>query len=433
MTEIKKGVIEGFYGIPWTFEQRYSMINFLSDINMNQYIYAPKDGPYHNVKWRDLYPDNKLKELEKLAKLAQRKNIDFVWAIHPGQNLIDFSDYKNEIERIYKKYEQLHSIGIKSFALCMDDVDQKKAYEQREYHLQLVKDILNFISDFENRELLFVHPWYNQSWIDDKACSYFELFKNIKNLKIMWTGYDVVAPLRYDANEEFIKLANQKPNIWFNWPVNDYKRDQIFMEIFEFFDSRSLNFDSFLINPMNQAELSKLSIFQINEYLKDPSNYKAIEVFKKGLIYLDKDVADDLYLIADSFFGSDIYSREENKKYFEDSRLAAAFKARDYEKIIYLIDQKLEAIDNYESNYSNQNLYKEVISFFTSLKYLLKAVKCAINKDYSKAADFYKKSKECKVRIYKEFSLDEIEDRVVKTSSVLEEIYKKLMESKENL
>ena len=105
MTGIKKGVIEGFYGIPWTFEQRYSMINFLSDINMNQYIYAPKDDPYHNVKWRELYPDIKLKELEKLAKLAQRKNIDFVWAIHPGQNLIDFSDYKNEIERIYKKYE----------------------------------------------------------------------------------------------------------------------------------------------------------------------------------------------------------------------------------------------------------------------------------------------------------------------------------------
>ncbi|MDU1856187.1 MAG: beta-N-acetylglucosaminidase domain-containing protein, partial [Clostridium baratii] len=58
---------------------------------MNQYIYAPKDDPYHNVKWRELYPDIKLKELEKLAKLAQRKNIDFVWAIHPGQNLIDFS------------------------------------------------------------------------------------------------------------------------------------------------------------------------------------------------------------------------------------------------------------------------------------------------------------------------------------------------------
>lgn len=45
---MKKGIIEGFYGIPWTFEERKSMINFLSDIGLNQYIYAPKDDPYHN-------------------------------------------------------------------------------------------------------------------------------------------------------------------------------------------------------------------------------------------------------------------------------------------------------------------------------------------------------------------------------------------------
>ena len=48
MPKIKKGIIEGFYGIPWTFEERKSMINFLSDIGLNQYIYAPKDDPYHN-------------------------------------------------------------------------------------------------------------------------------------------------------------------------------------------------------------------------------------------------------------------------------------------------------------------------------------------------------------------------------------------------
>ena len=39
----KRGVIEGFYGIPWSFEERMSMIEFLSAIGMNQYVYAPKD------------------------------------------------------------------------------------------------------------------------------------------------------------------------------------------------------------------------------------------------------------------------------------------------------------------------------------------------------------------------------------------------------
>ena len=86
----KRGVIEGFYGIPWSFEERMSMIEFLSAIGMNQYVYAPKDDPYHNIKWREAYPDDKLAEISKLESLSEKKGIDFVWAIHPGQNLIAF-------------------------------------------------------------------------------------------------------------------------------------------------------------------------------------------------------------------------------------------------------------------------------------------------------------------------------------------------------
>ena len=82
----KRGVIEGFYGIPWSFEERMSMIKFLSDIEMNQYVYAPKDDPYHNVKWREPYPDDKLAEISKLADLSRNKGVHFVWSINPGQN-----------------------------------------------------------------------------------------------------------------------------------------------------------------------------------------------------------------------------------------------------------------------------------------------------------------------------------------------------------
>lgn len=74
---MKKGIIEGFYGIPWTFEERKSMINFLSDIGLNQYIYAPKDDPYHNKKWREAYPPEKISKIKDLADLSCEKNIEF--------------------------------------------------------------------------------------------------------------------------------------------------------------------------------------------------------------------------------------------------------------------------------------------------------------------------------------------------------------------
>ena len=427
----KRGLIEGFYGIPRSFEERMSMIGFLSDIDMNQYVYAPKDDPYHNVKWREPYPDEKLAEISELASLSKNKGVDFVWAIHPGQNLIDFNLYEEEIKKLFAKYDSLHGAGVTSFALCMDDIDRDLAYEQREFHLRLVKDILKKLKSYENEKLLFVHPWYNSAWIDEKGEEYFKLFRNLDNLEIMWTGYDVVVPITKTSQERFTEISQKEANIWFNWPVNDYLRDRIFMEIFEFYDSSEINYKSILTNPMNQAELSKISIYQIGEFAKDPAGFVPIESFKRALAYIDEKVASELFIIADSFFASGVYDRFEDKKYREDYEIGLAYGQKDFEKVKSLIDKKLVAIDSYFKNRTNDKLYMEVKPFFTSLSYLLAAVKAAIDKDFKKASSLYEKCGECKVKIYKEFSLDTIEYRKVKTSRVLMKIYEELMEEVE--
>ncbi len=427
----KRGLIEGFYGIPRSFEERMSMIGFLSDIDMNQYVYAPKDDPYHNVKWREPYPDEKLAEISELASLSKNKGVDFVWAIHPGQNLIDFNLYEEEIDKLFTKYDSLHKAGVTSFALCMDDIDRDLAYEQREFHLRLVKDILKKLKSYENEKLLFVHPWYNSAWIDEKGEEYFKLFRNLDNLEIMWTGYDVVVPITKTSQERFTEISQKEANIWFNWPVNDYLRDRIFMEIFEFYDSSEINYKSILTNPMNQAELSKISIYQIGEFAKDPAGFVPIESFKRALAYIDEKVASELFIIADSFFASGVYDRFEDKKYREDYEIGLAYGQKDFEKVKSLIDKKLVAIDSYFKNRTNDKLYMEVKPFFTSLSYLLAAVKAAIDKDFKKASSLYEKCGECKVKIYKEFSLDTIEYRKVKTSRVLMKIYEELMEEVE--
>lgn len=422
----KRGVIEGFYGSPWSFEERISMIEFLSDIGMNQYVYAPKDDPYHNIKWREPYPKEKLTEISKLARLSEKRGVDFVWAIHPGQNLIDFNLYEKEMEKLFAKYDSLHQSGVKHFALCMDDIDRDLAYKQRFDHLKMLKDILKHIEAFENKNLLFVHPWYNGAWTDKKGEEYHRIFRDLDNLSIMWTGSQVVFPLTKSSNDSFMKLSGKKANVWFNWPVNDYLRDQIFMEVFEFYDSTDLNCESILSNPMNQAELSKLEIYQIADFIKDPEGYEPRQSFKRALSYLDKDVCNELFIISDSFFGSGVYDKFDNKKYLEDSKIDEAYKKRDFEKLKVLIDRKLEAIDSYYKNYSNENLFKEVNAFFKALSYLLKAVRLKLDKDFDGASSFYEKSLSCKISALKESTADSYEDIGVKTSRVLDKIYKAL-------
>jgi len=50
------GVIEGFYGPPWSHQDRLDILAFMEEVGLADYVYAPKDDPYHRARWRDPYP-----------------------------------------------------------------------------------------------------------------------------------------------------------------------------------------------------------------------------------------------------------------------------------------------------------------------------------------------------------------------------------------
>ena len=420
---MKKGIIEGFYGIPWTFEERKSMINFLAKIGMDQYIYAPKDDPYHNKKWREPYPAEEIAKIKALADISDEKGIEFTWAIHPGQNPFDFDSYDEEIGKIFAKYRQLMGVGVKSFGLCLDDIDKNLAYEKRFYHMKLIRDLADFVEKETGNHLYFVHPWYNDAWIDEKGFEYESLLKDIENLNLMWTGSQVVDPINHRSNEDFFKRTGKKPYIWFNWPVNDYKPSEIFLEIFEFYNSRDINFDGFYLNPMNQAEASKIAIYQANEYLKNLDKYNPEEAFRKAAKNLEPGAFEDLIKIAPSFYGSLVYQRTEAKKFTEDMDLKKAFEEKNTEILKKLLEEKIKAIESYKKNQANQALYKEINPFVSSLKNLASAVLAKLEGNLNQAENYFEKAKNIKIQVLGENGLEEIN---VKTSEVLEEIYQKI-------
>ena len=95
-----RGIVEGFYGAPWSLEDRLDMIDFCAAHGFNAYIYAPKDDPYHREKWRKSYPKSKLKEIQQLVEKSKEKNVEFIFAISPGLN----SEFdKDDLKKILKK------------------------------------------------------------------------------------------------------------------------------------------------------------------------------------------------------------------------------------------------------------------------------------------------------------------------------------------
>ena len=70
-----RGIVEGFYGVPWTQQQRLDMLDFMAGKKMNAYIYGPKDDEYHRKYWRQPYPEDKLQDLQQLINRAKADNI----------------------------------------------------------------------------------------------------------------------------------------------------------------------------------------------------------------------------------------------------------------------------------------------------------------------------------------------------------------------
>lgn len=420
---MKKGIIEGFYGIPWTFEEKMSMIKFLAEIDMDQYIYAPKDDPYHNQEWRKPYPEEEIGKIKALAELSREEGIEFTWAIHPGQNPFDFDLYDEEISKIFAKYRQLMDAGVRSFGLCMDDIDKAVAYEKRKAHMNLIRDLADFVEKETGNGLYFVHPWYNDAWINEQGYEYEALLRDIKNLNVMWTGNQVVAPISHKSNEDFRKRTGKKPYIWFNWPVNDYRPDKIFMETFEFFDSRDLNFDGFYLNPMNEAEASKIAIYQVGKYLKNPLAYEPEDAFIKAINFLEPKASEDLFELASSFCGSLVYERTEGKKFSEDREIKRAFDQKDLKTLNNLLGEKIKAAEYYQKNHANEDLYREIKPFVVSLQNLAKAILAKFDGNIKEAENLYKESKNIKIQVLGDEGLEEVN---VKTSEVLEEIYQKI-------
>lgn len=49
------GLVEGFYGRPFTSDQRKELFKKLKKYGHQLYVYAPKDDFKHRASWRELY------------------------------------------------------------------------------------------------------------------------------------------------------------------------------------------------------------------------------------------------------------------------------------------------------------------------------------------------------------------------------------------
>jgi hyaluronoglucosaminidase len=287
-----KGVIEGFYGAPWTHEERLEMIAFSGAEGFNTWVHAPKDDPYHRKLWRDPYPDAQLEQLGQLVRACGQVGVDFAYAIAPGLDVCYSDD--GELETLIAKCDQLRSIGVRSFQLLWDDIEHvlNCAADEERYGAS-VKPSGAAQADFSNRfraayldgSPLVVCP---MGYAGVGPTPYRDAFGGglDEGTVVYWTGSEVVPDEITRAElDGAVEAFGHELLIWDNYPVNDFAPEKLFLGPLrrrdpELFSGRCAGL---IANAMVQAIPSKLPLATVADFLRDPSGYDPDVSFERAL------------------------------------------------------------------------------------------------------------------------------------------------------
>ena len=345
-----RGVIEGFYGNPWSHEARIAMFEFMGRHKMNEYTYGPKDDPYHRSKWDSPYPEAEGKLISELAAAARRNKVNFVWAMHPG-NSIGEAQYSKALA----KFESMYELGVRNFSLFFDDIGGENVAQQVAY-LKYLTD--NFVKTHNDVGALSVCPTaYNTAFGGSGLQNYMNTMSQLdSDVKIMWTGRSVVDMLEVNNLKSFTDMAGRKPYIWLNYPVNDYGGGSILMGSVTGLDPNIKDHVSaFCSNPMEYAEASKVALYGLADFAWNPVAFNPAESWAQSMYELvPEDAADAFRLFClshvDYYSSSHGYRRTDETPEFQslkaelgDMSAQNAARYREYFQRQLDAAQKLEA------------------------------------------------------------------------------------------
>ena len=207
-----RGVLEGFYGRPWTWDERIEVSQHCAARGMTHYVYAPKDDPKQRHAWREPYTEA---ELDEFRRVAAEGGLVLGCSVSPGLDI----DYRSDRDRalLMAKIQQYVDAGAGLISLQFDDIPHRPelGVEHADIttwvHQQLGRDVILTMCPVE-----YV-GWDRTPYLDAIADGVPE------DVPICWTGRYVVndAITVEDAGRRAAVLGGRKPSLWDNYPVND--------------------------------------------------------------------------------------------------------------------------------------------------------------------------------------------------------------------
>ena len=305
-----KGIIEGFYGRPWTLNQRNKLVDqFKKFRGLNTYVYAPKDDLKHRQKWRELYTVHELQQLALIIQKCNEYKINFIYAIAPGLDILYSS--KMDFKLLNSKLNQIIKLSVNGIAILFDDIPGKinnRDIKEYESLANAQAEICNKIKNELKVDHWFFCPTvYCSDHLDGAIFEneyLLELSKSLNiNFNIFWTGPHVISSEITKANiSELKSVFKHHIVIWDNLFANDYDLHRCFMGPFSGRDEIKDDVSGILLNPNCEFELNFIPLKTFSDYCdNDTSDIYENALYMWYNYFQDAITISDLQLLTDSF------------------------------------------------------------------------------------------------------------------------------------
>lgn len=226
------GVIEGFYGRPWTEPQRIEMMDWIAAAGMNLYVYAPKDDVKLRARWREPYTREEMAALARLLEAAKARGLTMMAALAPCLD-ITYGD-PAELSHLLRRLDQFIGLGLTHFALLFDDIPsglrpadaaQFPSFAAAQCHI--ANAAWAHLCAKNGTRLFFCPTEYcgRMAGGDPERSPYLRTLgaELCNNIDICWTGPEIISPeITAESLRRLSSVLRRKPVIWENFHANDY-------------------------------------------------------------------------------------------------------------------------------------------------------------------------------------------------------------------
>ena len=257
-----RGFIEGYYGNPWSTEDRINLMKWGGYYKLNSYFYAPKNDPKHNAKWRELYTEEELNTLIRpLAEAGNASKCRFVYALHTFMyNPVRFDgNYQADLKAVQDKLAQVIDAGVRQVAILADDAGNVGGNNYNKF----LTDMTAWLAEMKKTypDLKQTLPFCPQEYMYNGQAYY----KNFpENVQVVMTGGRVWGEVNQNFTNTFTNNAGRGPYMWINWPCTDNSKSHLIMGGYTTFLHPGVDpakIQGIVLNPMQQSEPSKVAIF----------------------------------------------------------------------------------------------------------------------------------------------------------------------------